>query len=273
MLWLMFFRLNVSVDAAKTATSSTRGRERPLEACDVGDERRIARARTTRDAGEHLRGVGHLRHPLRADEGGDFDHGKPGRAQAIDELDLVGGRHRGALVLQPVARPDLDDRDVFGHVVHAGGPEGPPLQTVARRAPSFRARLRRSINTASACTSSPSRQCTAVTTASAGARTGSSIFIASSTTSVSPFFTAEPAGRESCSRGPASARSAMSRRPASALASRPDFASGVRSTCHGNRHERRVHSRRSIDRPPGPPRRRFRCGPHARRGTCRRRFA
>ena len=37
--------------------------------------------------------------------------GKPRGAQAVDELDLVGGRDVRALVLQPVARSDFDDGD------------------------------------------------------------------------------------------------------------------------------------------------------------------
>ena len=74
MLWLMFFRLNVSVDAAKIAISVTPAaiaRSRPGE---VRHERGVARARAPRDAGEHLGGVGHLRHPFRADERRHFDH-------------------------------------------------------------------------------------------------------------------------------------------------------------------------------------------------------
>src|SRR5262249_54056527 len=80
-------------------------------------------------------------------------------AQPVDELDLVRRRDRIVLVLQPVARTDLDDGD-----------------------------HRHSSSTASASTSSPSRHRMAVTVPASVARTGSSIFIASSRTRASPFF-------------------------------------------------------------------------------------
>src|SRR5262249_43153236 len=100
----------------------------------------------------------------RADERGDFNHRQVRGAQAVHERDLVGGGHGRGFVLQPVARPDLDDRDLHES----------------------------STSTASGCTSSPSWQCTAVTVASAGERMASSIFMASRITTVSPFLTVVP---------------------------------------------------------------------------------
>ena len=171
MLWLMFLRLKVSVDAAKTATSVTPARMRALEAGEVGHERRVARARPSRDAGEHLLGVRHLRHPFRADERRDFDDGQAGGAQPVDELDLVGGRDGDALVLQAVARPDFDDGDVAsghsprnGHSFATARPASSRLHELALAAVHRRHDARR-----------PARE------------SGSSIFIASSTTTVSPF--------------------------------------------------------------------------------------
>ncbi len=70
------------------------------------------------DAREHLGGVGHLRHPFRADERRHLDHRQIRRAQAVDELDLVGRRDQRAFVLQPVARADFDDRDRSGDPHH-----------------------------------------------------------------------------------------------------------------------------------------------------------
>src|SRR5262249_6636441 len=142
--------------------------DRPFEPGEVRDERGIARARPSRDAGEHIGTVGHLRYPLGADERGHLDHWQSGRGQPVDELDLVRGGYQRALVLQSVSRADFDDRDA------------------ARRHVS-------SARTASAGTSWPSWQLTDTTVASAGARTGSSIFIASSSTTTSPFFTRSPA--------------------------------------------------------------------------------
>ena len=108
------------------------GGERALEAREVRDERRVARARPPRDAGEHLGGVGHLRHPLRADERRHFDHRQARRAQAVDERDLVGGRHERALVLQPVARPDFDDRHVIS-VMRSGRLDSDCLDSYSNR--------------------------------------------------------------------------------------------------------------------------------------------
>ena len=48
----------------------------------------------------------------RADEGGHLNHGKPGHAQTVDQLDLVGGGDPGVLVLKAVSRPHFHDRDV-----------------------------------------------------------------------------------------------------------------------------------------------------------------
>ena len=87
------------------------GCERALEACDVRHQRRVARSGRARDAGEHLPGVGHLRHPFRADERRHFDDGSPAALELVDKRDLVGRRDRDPLVLQTVSRPDFDDRD------------------------------------------------------------------------------------------------------------------------------------------------------------------
>ena len=83
-----------------------------LEPFHVGHQRRVAHAFLARDAGEHGRVVGHLRHPFRADEAGDLDLAQPGRLQPMHELDLDGGLDRLLLVLQPVARADVDEGDL-----------------------------------------------------------------------------------------------------------------------------------------------------------------
>ena len=50
-------------------------------------------------------------------EAGRLDAAQPGRRQPVDQLDLRGGRDGRLLVLQPVARADLDD-------AHGGGQVG-----------------------------------------------------------------------------------------------------------------------------------------------------
>ena len=87
------------------------GRDRALETGEVRHERGVADAGPARDAGEDLGGVRHLRHPFRADERRHLDDRQVRGAQPVDERDLVGRRHRDALVLQAVARSDFDDGD------------------------------------------------------------------------------------------------------------------------------------------------------------------
>ena len=61
--------LNVSEAAAKIATSVDAGAMRALEPASVRHERRVARRRARRAMpAKTSRRVGHLRHPLRADE-------------------------------------------------------------------------------------------------------------------------------------------------------------------------------------------------------------
>src|SRR5262245_58295943 len=55
--------------------------------------------------------VRHLRDAARAHEARDLDAADAGLDRAPDELDLHAGRHARRLVLQAVARPDLDDLD------------------------------------------------------------------------------------------------------------------------------------------------------------------
>ncbi len=111
MLWLMFLRLNVSVDEAKIATSLTPRGERAIEAGEIRHQRGVAGARSARDSGEDLRasaicgthfGLTNARH---------FDHRKPRRAQAVDELDLVGGRDDALSFCSPSRGPTSTTAD------------------------------------------------------------------------------------------------------------------------------------------------------------------
>ena len=70
---------------------------------------------------QHLGVVRHLRHPLRRDEGRRLDRRQAGVGQALDQLDLDRGRDLARLVLQAVARADLDDAyDIGRQSVIAG---------------------------------------------------------------------------------------------------------------------------------------------------------
>ena len=112
----MFLRLNVSldghehgdlVDAFAASARSSPGRLGTSAVYRVAG-RRVIRAKTS-DAsaicGTHF-GLTNADTSIT---------GQPGVAQAVDELDLVGRRDGGALVLQSVARADLDDGDLLRH--------------------------------------------------------------------------------------------------------------------------------------------------------------
>jgi hypothetical protein len=136
-----------------------------LESTSIWHQRRKADARAPRGRPRDLTRIGHLRDPLRADERGDLDHRQAGSGELIDELQLQRRVDGGVLFLQAVARADLDD-------FHA-------------------ARQRRAAHDSSTSvtpgwTSSPGAQRISATRPALGARSVSSIFMASSTTSVSP---------------------------------------------------------------------------------------
>src|SRR3546814_4347577 len=62
-----------------------------------------------RDAGHHLGRIGHLRDPFRRNEAAELDRRKTGGGQTVDQRNLDRRRYGLRLVLQPVARADLDD--------------------------------------------------------------------------------------------------------------------------------------------------------------------
>lgn len=67
----------------------------------------VADARLARNARHHLRGVSHLGHPLRGDEGGGLDIAEPAGSEHLDKLHLASRRYHGFLVLQTIAGSDL----------------------------------------------------------------------------------------------------------------------------------------------------------------------
>ena len=226
----MFFRLNVSVDAAKIAISVTPAAMRAIEA-----RRGSARARCSACPGARVM-------PANTSAASAICGTHFGLTNAETSMT---GRSRGA---QPVDERDLVGRRDRRRARSAGRRAVRPRRSVTRAGV-----MRTPRSVASACTSSPSRQRTADDDAVAGARSGSSIFIASSTTTMSPFFTASPgltctlttvAGigavsdcvpRAACdARGRAARRTrARSRRPASPAAR------DVRGRLHGSSHRRR----------------------------------
>src|SRR5947209_2692120 len=180
------------------------GLHRALEAPHVGDEHRVAHPRPAPDAREHLAGVRQLRHRVGPDEGRHLDHGQPGVRQQLHELDLRIGRQDPVLVLEAVAWADLDHRRPL------------PAHSISASA-------------APACTSCPASTCPAATAPSPGAATASSIFIASSSTSVWPAATRSPG--ETSTRRTVPGMGAASEPPAGAAAA-PSSSSPPRMNAH-----------------------------------------
>ena len=65
------------------------------------------------DPGHHLGGVGHPRHPFRRNEAARFDRLEAGVGQPVDQFYSRRRRHFAGFVLQPVARADFDNFDLF----------------------------------------------------------------------------------------------------------------------------------------------------------------
>src|SRR5690606_25502453 len=143
----------------------------------VGHQHRVMDARATGDPGEHLGGVGQLRHPPGADEAGRLDALQAGGREPVDQFDLVGAGDHRLLVLQPVARADLDDAYVAGQ---GGAHVSAPASA-------------RATSTVSASTKSPACAWIAATVPARGAFRLSSIFIASITITSWPASTVSPA--------------------------------------------------------------------------------
>src|SRR5688500_15666434 len=87
-----------------------------------------------RQAPEDGLGVRHLRHAPRIHEARDLDAPDPGVDGAANELELHRGRNRGGLVLQAVARPDLDDADA-ARAGHCTGLYTQRAAAISRRGP------------------------------------------------------------------------------------------------------------------------------------------
>ena len=111
--WLR--RLKVSLATTTMPTLVAAGCRRAIEAFAIqhqSDEMGVARPAET---GQHLLGVGHLRHLARIDEAGDLDATQAGGQQPGDQLDLGGRGEDERVDLQAVARPDLDHFDLSPH--------------------------------------------------------------------------------------------------------------------------------------------------------------
>ena len=106
--WLRRLYSSVAAKAKCTSSSpvSAAGRSRARSAPDPRDD-----ALAPLDRRDDLLGAGHLRHALGADEADRLDARHAGGGEPVDELGPHGGRERARLVLQPVPRPDVADRD------------------------------------------------------------------------------------------------------------------------------------------------------------------
>jgi hypothetical protein len=101
------------------------GAARLFQPALVRHQHRIAHARLAPQAGQHVRRIGHLRHPFRADEAGRLDHRQARRGQPLDQFDLDRRGDARGFVLQTIARPNLDDADFIVHPGHDGAIPGP----------------------------------------------------------------------------------------------------------------------------------------------------
>src|SRR4029077_14099981 len=61
-----------------------------------------------------LFGVGHLRNPFRAGEGGDLDPRNAGRRETADQFDLLRGPQHHLFILDTVARRNIAENNLVG---------------------------------------------------------------------------------------------------------------------------------------------------------------
>ena len=95
-----------------------RRRQGGVEALHVRHQHRIAHPGLAGDAGHDGGVVAHLRHPLRADEAGDLDLLQPGVLEPLHQLDLDARVDGLLLVLQAVARADVDQGHAARQCAH-----------------------------------------------------------------------------------------------------------------------------------------------------------
>ena len=93
------------------------GRHRARHAFLIQVDAGVERARSALEAGNHLLGIGHLRHPFRADKRGGFDLGKITFRQQVNETDFFRGGDGRLFDLHAFARAEFVNSDFFwiGH--------------------------------------------------------------------------------------------------------------------------------------------------------------
>ena len=106
----------------------------PVETRAVQDQADVGDVVALRQGPTNGFGVRHLRHAPRVHETGDLDAPDPGVDGAADEFELHLGGDRGRLVLQAVARPDLDDADA-ARIRHCDGLYTQRAAAISRRGP------------------------------------------------------------------------------------------------------------------------------------------
>ena len=114
--WLRWLNVSLAITTrltSSTAVAAARSKPRALRTRPMSAAR--AAVPSVDEPGDHGFGVGHPRHPGRVHEAGDLGPGHAGVDGPTYELDLLGRGQLGVVVLQAVARSDLDDGDV-GHV-------------------------------------------------------------------------------------------------------------------------------------------------------------
>ena len=91
--------------------------DRAFHTLQVGHQYAVSDALYTADIGQHVDGIGHVRHHFRMHERGHFNFGDAGVRQGIDQRDLGFGRNEISLYLESIANRDIIDVNSLLHQI------------------------------------------------------------------------------------------------------------------------------------------------------------
>mmetsp|Transcript_54792 Transcript_54792/g.151054 ORF Transcript_54792/g.151054 Transcript_54792/m.151054 type:complete len:241 (-) Transcript_54792:69-791(-) len=87
---------------------------RRIKALHVWRKSRVSDRGMPLNRRQHIRRIGHLRHPFGRNERCRLDRGEPRRRKPVDQLDLLLRRYRRLLVLKAISGADLDNPHALG---------------------------------------------------------------------------------------------------------------------------------------------------------------